>query len=80
MNTAFISEGSVFLLDRPYLPPITFIFLPASLSTLTTSKYNGSADPDSFVLSKTAIFLTVFGNAFKKYFDENGLYNLTIIN
>ena len=41
MNTAFISEGSVFLLDRPYLPPITFIFLPASFSTLTTSKYKG---------------------------------------
>ena len=48
----------MFLLDNPYLPPITFISLPANADTI--SKYNGSPIlPGSFVLSNTAILLTV---------------------
>ena len=45
----------------------------------TTSRYNGSPiEPGSFVLSKTVIRLTVFGNAALKRSTSNGLYNLTL--
>ena len=67
-----MSDGVVFLLDNPYLPPITLIFFCASFNTATTSRYKGSpALPDSFVRSSTAIFLTDVGKTFKKYFEEN---------
>ena len=70
----------MFLLESPYLPPITLIERLLFLITLATSKYNGSPkEPGSLVLSNTAIFSTVNGNTFNKYFSENGRYRWTSI-
>ena len=55
-----------------------YFLASASFIVLITSKYNGSpALPASFVLSSTAIFLTVLGSSFKKYLELNGLYKWT---
>ena len=62
-----LGETKEVLLDKPYLPPTISISLSFRLAR--TSKYNGSPLlPDSFVRSNTAIFFTVFGNTFSKYF------------
>ena len=68
----------VFLLDNPYLPPTTLIFL--SFKTLQTSKYKGSSLPNSLVRSKTAILSTVLGITSFKYLLEKGRYKWTSIN
>ena len=74
-KTALICFGWVSLLLNPYLPPMTLIFfLPIKFKALVTSSYNPSPTlPNSFVLSKTAISLTVLGRALTNNSAENGL-------
>ena len=72
-NTLLISDGVVFLEERPYIPLYTSIF--SSFNTSHTSKYKGVPVPEnSLVLSSTVILDTLLGNTFKKYSLENGLY------
>ena len=81
-NISFAITGVNSLLDRPYLPPITLIlFILNNINAEETSTNNDSpTDPGSLVLSKTAIFFTVFGKVFINISTSNGLYNLTFIN
>ena len=60
--TAAICDGYGSLEPNPNLPPTTTGASSISLTALSTSKYKGSPEaPGSFVLSSTAIFLTVLG-------------------
>ena len=52
------------LVPRPYRPPTQTTGIWASRSDVATSRKNGSPnEPASFVWSRRAIFLTVFGSA-----------------
>lgn len=59
---------------KPNLPPTITGASACPKNAFLISKYNGSpVDPGSLVLSKTAIFLTVFGIAANNLSFENGL-------
>lgn len=71
LKTATIEDGSTSLDDKPYLPPTTIIL---ESTTDLTSKYSGSPiEPGSFVLSKTAILVTVFGKTSRKSFRKRSI-------
>ena len=70
--------GWVSLLDKPYLPPTTSIFLFSLYKAATTSRYKGSpVAPASLVLSNTAILVQVEGNTDTNLSVRNGLYKCT---
>ena len=73
--TARTSPGCTSLEPRPYLPPQMKQFsnsVPLIAATMSRNKGSPSP-PGSFVLSSTAIFLTVLGITLKRYLLDQGL-------